>query len=93
MYQAPDILLFSQIAVTPSVYLSSVAQQLINNKSLESLDVVQLIDLETKNEKWLSPLGFSVDYLLGHGMSINFLIFLLIIPLVTLFVVIGKQVI
>ena len=93
LHQSPSITNFSEIAITPAPYLSSVVQQLINWNSLQQLDVVRVFHpQDTANRRWL-PLSKITDYLLTHGMSINFLLFLLCTPLIALCLVILKQVV
>lgn len=93
LHQSPSITDFSEIAITPAPYLSSVIQVLLNEQPLEQLEVVRLMHPnEATTTRWL-PLSKATDYLLIHGMSITFLLFLLCIPLVVLCLVILKQIV
>lgn len=93
LHQSPSITNFSEIAITPTAYLSSVIQQLVNWQSLQQLTVVRLLHPnDNSTARWL-PLSKATDYLLTHGVSITFLLFLLCIPLVVLCLVILKQVV
>gem|GEM_PF-4136950 len=84
---------FSEIAITPKPYVSSVIQQLINKQPLEQLNVVRLIHPQKTTTKRRLPLSWATDYLLSHGMSINFILFLLCIPVISLCLVFLKQVV
>jgi hypothetical protein len=93
LHQSPTISEFSEIAITPTPYLSSVIQQLLNGQSLGQLDVVRLVHLQDNTTSRRLPLSKATDYLLTNGMSINFLLFLLGIPIIVLCLVILKQVV
>lgn len=92
LHQSPAITDFSEIAISPTPYLSSVVQQVIDGNSLENLDVVRLVHPQDMANHRGLPLSKATDYLLLHWMSINFLLFLLCIPLFSLFLVFLKQV-
>jgi hypothetical protein len=93
LHQSPTIAEFSEIAITPAPYLSSVIQQLLNGQSLAQLDVVRLVHPQESTTGRRLPLSKATDYLLTHGMSINFLLFLLCTPIIVLCLVILKQVV
>ncbi len=93
MHQSPLIADFAEIAIVPTPYLSSVVQQILHEKPLQNLDVVRLVHPKEGTRTWRLPVAFAVDYLLIHGMSISFLVFLLSLPVAILCLVILKQVV
>lgn len=93
LHQSPMITNFSEIAVTPKPYVSSVVQHLLNEQSLQQLAVVRLVHPQNTPARRRQPFSWATDYLLTYGMSINFVLFLLCTPVIALCLVFLKQVI
>jgi hypothetical protein len=47
---------FSQIALIPSPYISSIAQYIITNKPIEQLNVARVISTQQATNTWWMPL-------------------------------------
>lgn len=84
---------FSEIALIPSPYVSSLAQHIINKQPLETLDVARVINTkQATNTRWM-PLWKVIDSLLKNKISLSFLLIILCIPFIVLCLVFLKQVI
>lgn len=84
---------FSQIALIPSPYISSIAQYIITNKPIEQLNVARVISTQQATNTWWMPLWKTVDALLKNWISLPVLLMILTIPLVVLCLVFLKQVV
>lgn len=84
---------FSQIVLIPEAYVSSIAQHIITDKSIELLEVARVISTQQATNTRRTPLWKIVDLLLKQWLSLPVLLMMLTIPLVVLCLVFLKQVV
>ena len=92
LHQAPMITEFSEIAIIPAAYISSLVQHILNETPLQQLDVVRLMNTQYMTSKRRLPLSKTVDQLLNEGMSIEIILLLLLLPISALVLIILKQI-
>lgn len=90
--QSPDIRTFSEIITTTEPYITVAAQAILLKQPLNTIKTVRVFHPDGRDAPFYLPMSKIVDTLLSTDVSVWFIIYLLLIPLLILILVIAKQV-